>query len=363
MKRTMDTIGLPDERNFITRPDESRALLTDALKRGYAFRDHDGVRSYYRVERLAAIAKAASDNTIGSSLHGLGMFQVEMLRSQATLLLQLLDELPAMLPYTPVRTSYDAEQLRDRVRVGLDDIVAIASAPLGPTLGQSEGRFRRLVLAVADWLERGGIATCKELRHAASQRDIKTLLAALGRAEHCMVPGAVVPTREINLRIRALQDALKSIGSIVTAPRTADVGRAGSELEQTMTLLATAADGLQQELERLGTSADEQQVVYFGGHAHPDISISQFAEWIDDVSAPFATGDDESISLRPDDLRVLAIDLDELSRLAEKLEQHAATYTAELRLIGARRQMKEVGYLLRRANDAAATMVADRSAA
>ncbi len=363
MRRTRDMLGLPTDRDFVTRRDEARIALTEALKRGYAFRDHEGVRSYYRVDHLQTSTRPAASGEGGPSLRGLGLFQVEMLRSQTALLLQLLDELPAILPYTPRLAAYDAEQLRGRVRTSLDDIIAIASAPLGPALGRGEGRFRRLVLAVADWLERGGIASCERLRVVAARPQIKELLGALDLPEHCIVPGAAIKTREIDLRIKALHEALKAIGTIIATPRTADSGRAGAEIEQTMTLLAASAASLRVELDRLGTSLQEQEVVYFGGKPNPEVSIAQFAGWVEDISAPFAASDDEAPTLRYDDFAVLAIDLAELLRLAAALERHAATYAAELRLIGARKQIKEIGYLLRRANEAVATIVADQPTA
>ncbi|UYY57240.1 hypothetical protein [Sphingomonas sp. S2-65] len=358
--RTLDALDLPHTGSglgFDTRKEEARRLLIDALKRGFAFRDHDGVRTYHRVDRLPVSTRPSSAAVAGPSLRGVGLFQAEMLRSQATLLLQLIDELPSMLNYTPLLASYNTEQLRDRIRVNLDDIVAIASAPLGPTPGQGEGRFRRLVLSVADWLERGGIARCERLRAAAALPRIEELLKSLDQSERCIVTGAAIPTVEVDLRIKALHEALKAIGTAIIADRTTDAGRAGAEVEQTLTLLGVSAAALRAELDRLGNSPEEQEVMYFGGHRHPEVSIAQFAGWVEDISAPFAAGDDKAPTLRREELAVLAIDLAELLRLSAALQRHSATYTAELRLIGARRQIKEIGYLLQRASDAVATML------
>lgn len=358
LRAMLDALGLPHRDTALGhdgREREARELLIESLRRNFAFREHDGVRSYYRLDRLpsAAASSAASGSP---ALRGLGLCQAETLRFRADLVLRLVDELPAMLPYQPRLTSYNAEALRERIRASLDDLVRLMSAPLGPTALQAQGQYRRLLLAIADWLEGGQIARRTGLRRAAADPDLgngRLDFAARLRHRDILSP---VASQEIAARVDALFEALEAIGTVVFDKGERDTGRDTAQLEQLLTLLGASALTLQAELATLGTSADEQEVAYFGS-ADRAVSIGQFARWAADLSAAFATGEDHAATLRTDELRILALELGGLAGLADALDRDVSGPTS-LRLVGARRQTKELVQLIHDARRAVDQLLA-----
>lgn len=357
VRATLDALGMPHV--FAGREKETRDLLVDTLRRNFAFRDHDGVRTYYRTERLPAAAVPAPVVLGAGSQRGLGLCETETLRFHAAFVLRLVDELPAMLPYQPRLTSFDAESLRERIRIALDDLVRLMAAPLGPTIKEAEGRYRRLLLTLADWLEGGQVLKHSGLREAATDPDLGNHLD-FDRLRQEVRRGrslSPVASQEIKARVSALLDALAAIGRLIFDTGVRDTGEESAQVEQMLTLLGASAAALRDKLDALGTSPDEQEIAFFGG-TNAELSIAQFTRWAAGLSADFGSSDDRTATLRPDDLRILRLELVGLDDMAEQLA--AATIgEASWQLLGARRQVKEVSALIHDARELVERLLED----
>jgi hypothetical protein len=356
---TLDAMGLPHVGVSLgaeQRQDDARAQLVDSLRRNFDYRDQDGVRTYHRAERPISTAPASS--TRSAALRGLGLVQLATLRFQADMAMQLIDELPAMLPYQPRLDAYNAEMLRGAVRSALDTILTSMAAPLGPTPGQGVGQVRRLLVAVSNWLAGGGIIkgeTLRDIVQCDSLSGIGRRLRGLSHQEP-LYPESLVRSREIEEQLKQLFDVLATISDTVQDATKSDAGRSGARVEQILTLLYRSAEGLKLELERLGTSEEEQEIAFFSS-VHGELSIGQFVRWAMQVAEPFAGGANLSATLRRDELEILGDDLEGLRNEAEQLEQQSSEAGYILRLVGARRQLSEVAYLIRQSEAAARQMI------
>jgi hypothetical protein len=351
MMATLDGYGLPHDGVQllgIDDADSARARLIDGLTRNFDFRDKDGFRVFYRSVPQPAQRDTSADSRL---LRGAMLVNANLLRAEADAVLDALDRMPGMLRFVPTQSRGIADG-RARVRENLDQLVAIARDPMGVPTQRAEFQMRRLVLAVADYLDRGEIITSRS--RYTDRRSLLSFKALVD--EQLRIDEGTVRDEELRVELRSLRALLGTMHARVTSANADEQrGRAAARLEEALSAAYDSAGMLEQELVRAGSSIAEQDVQFFAAddattEAGPmgagTVSIGQFARWLRGVAEPFVLVENRSAMLRLDELENLADELEALARAASALQSAGSNRRLGVGLPGPYRQLAELEGLI-----------------
>lgn len=349
MMATLDGYGLPHDGVQLLGIDDAasaRARLIEGLTRNFDYRDKDGFRVFYRSAPQPAQRDTGAQSRL---LRGAMLVNANLLRAQADMVLAALDRLPGMLRFVPT-SSRGIADARIRVRDSLDQLVAIARDPMGAPIQRAEYQSRRVLLAVADYLDRGEIITSRAgFASPEGQLDFMALVE-----DRLRIDDGTIRDEELRVEIISLRKLIGEMHARVTSTDPQDQrGRAAARLEEALSTAYDSAGALEDELVRAGSSVAEQDVQFFStgpaasGGPGAMISIGQFARWLRGVAAPFVERDHHAAMLRGDELADLAQELDALAAAAAALQTPTPTsHRLGVRLPGPYRQLAELEGLI-----------------
>ncbi len=344
---SLDAFGLPHDGVQLPPTDEQeqlRAQLIDGLKRNFAWREQDGTRVYYRAAPQPTVREPDVDPRL---LRGSALVNAKLLRAEADGVLAIMDRLPDMLRFAPSQPLRSGED-RARLRTMLDQLVATAADPLGLNAQRGRYQFERLNAALIDILVRGeviGRDTGDQALELARDNDPGSLWSASPERtgiifDNLRVKTSAVREEEVKTEIAALGQLMDSILTRVSVP-IGGMGRgvAASRLEELLTAADSAAEALENDLVRFGTTPAEQEVQFLGADGPRDISLAQFIGWVRALCAPFVGIENAAAALTQDELKILG---DELADVAGYAGSFGSAITLPTSFGGVRRQFAEL---------------------
>jgi len=335
-----DGVQLP----HLDEPDKVRSQLIESLQRNFASREQDGTRVYFQTSPQPAPRDTGLDARL---LRGGSLVNANLLRAEADSVMTIIERLPDMLRFTPLQTKAVADT-RGRLSGFFDQIVATASDPLGLNAERGKYQFKRLSAAIVEILTTGEIVPSGENLSAAFEDgfagfwEVDVLQQKVADQLHART--TVVRAEEVKAEIAELGQLMSDIHRRVTTTLTTEArGVAAALLEELLTAADAAADQLNTDLVRFGTTAMEQDVQFpFGPPGKRTISLAQFISWVRAVCLPFTGTENAAADLLPEEARILTEELQDLSQFAGSV----AKQSSPLGYSGVRRQFEELKRLL-----------------
>ncbi|MBD9374516.1 hypothetical protein IB238_17985 [Rhizobium sp. ARZ01] len=364
MMATLDAFSLPHDGVQFGHEDKvevARNRLIDGLMRNFAWKERDGFRVYYRTDAVPAHSTAEPSQL----LRGDALVSATMLRSDADALVATIARLPAMNRFETVRGLFDPAAMRRRIKDELDSLVETARDPLGINRARANFQFRRVVRTILEYLELGEIHTVANWPsrfESNNPHDLIGELAGVIDSDLMAPPVSAVREEEVTAELRAIFRLLCSIGSrVLLVQEGAQRGVNAARLELALTATLGAAIALEDQLERTGTDAIEQDLQFVpaqeGSSGTVGLSLGQFLGWVRAVAEPFARPENSAANLYSEDLKILRGELLSLKEAAGLFVSDANVLRFSVRLLpGPLRQLIELKYLLDKAFQAADAM-------